>query len=77
MQITIDTSKDSRSEIIKAIEFLKKLVEEQSEDSTLESTPGFVNIFGDEPATTQESEKSEEHEISQEPDATDVSLEMY
>lgn len=46
MEIKIDTQKDSKDEIMKAIEFLKKVIEQEDEDKK-ETVKIFKDDFAD------------------------------
>ena len=46
MIITIDTSKDSKEDISKAIEFLKQFSEQSAEVKTYEPEPSASEAFG-------------------------------
>ena len=69
MQITIDTQKDSQSEIKKAIKLLQSLVGEVSQDSELPAqSDGFTNMFN---SGEEQSESSPQVYESEESDEND------
>ncbi|MBT3464609.1 hypothetical protein HOD20_03185 [archaeon] len=80
VELKIDTKKDSVQDIKKAIEFLKKFIDEEVSSSTIPNdfaTPSVssMNIFGnDETKPTMNNNQNDEPEQI---DITDVKIEPY
>ena len=67
MEIKIDTAKDSREDIKKAIKLLKSLINEDYEETGeqkdySEPEPGAFNMFGDNTTNTDNEEEKDEDE---------------
>ncbi len=58
MEIKIDTKKDSKEEILKAIEFLKTIADSSSSDFNADVSDGAFNMFNNNENKEKKGEKS-------------------
>lgn len=77
MKITIDTAHDSKSDIAKAIEFLKRFIGEGGGDNDYtpdsEATSAFGSMFGDSDSQSTIVDKKDEEDDDDKP----TRIEMY